>query len=98
MTRLEVFEMHLFDEDAPEERTLCGRDTTGAERRGVRGYLEDRLHDNEVGTVCQHCKDRVAPFMRKIVVELEADERVEEADEYRMLAGTLTRETGQYNN
>ena len=97
LTRSELFEMHLFDEDAPEEEALCGRNTAGTERRGVMGYLEDRLFGNRVGTVCQDCKDRVVPFTRKIINDLEANESVEGADEYRLLAGTLARETGPYD-
>lgn len=90
----EMFEMHLFHEDAAEEQALCGRDTASTERRGVMGYLEDRLYGNRVGTVCQRCKDRAAPFTRKIIDDLEADERMEEADEYRLLADTLAKERG----
>ena len=55
LIRHDVFEMHLFDEDATEEQALCSRDTADTERRGVRGYLEDRLYGNRVGTVCQDC-------------------------------------------
>ncbi len=95
LTRHEVFEMHLFDEDAAEEQALCGKDTDNTERRGVRGYLEDRLCGNRVGTVCQDCEDRDAPFTRKIIDDLEADERLEEAHEYRLLADRLAKERGQ---
>ena len=94
LTRREVLEMHLFDEDAAEELSLCGKDTANTERRGVMGYLEDRLYGNRVGTVCQGCKDRAAPFTGKIIDDLEADERMEEADEYRLLADTLAKERG----
>ena len=95
LTRCELFEMHLFDEDAAEEQALCGKDTADTERRGVRGYLEDRLYGNRVGTVCQDCKDRVAQFTRGIIDDLEADERMEEANEYRLLADTLAKERGR---
>ena len=94
LTRHEVFEMHLFDENAAAEQALCGKDATGTERRGVGGYLEDRLYCNWVGAICQDCKALAAPFTGKIINDLEADGRVEEADEYRLLAGTLARETG----
>ena len=97
LTRCELFEMHLFDEDAAEEQALCGRNTANTERRGVMGYLEDRLYANRVGTVCQGCKDRAAPFTRKIIDDLEADGRLEEADEYRLLADTLAKERGRYD-
>ena len=98
LTRSELFEMHLFDEDAREEEALCGRKTAGTERRSVMGYLEDRLFGNRVGTVCQDCKDRIASFAGKMIDELEANKCVEQADEYRLLAGTLARETGPDDN
>ena len=95
LTRHEVFEMHLFDEGAEEELVFCGKCTDETERRGVGGYLEDRLDGNRVGTVCQDCKDRTAPFTRRIIDDLEADVRMEEANEYRLLADTLAKERGQ---
>ena len=105
LTRREVFEMHLFDEDAAEERVHCGKDTTGTERRGVRGYLEDRLYGNRVGTVCQGCKDRAAPFTRKIIDDLEAEAllgvvshhgsgRVFRFDDHRRAAGSRNQDVG----
>ena len=39
----DVIDMHLFDEDADEEKALCGADTS-KELMGVPGYLEDRVH------------------------------------------------------
>ena len=95
LTRHAVFEMHLFDEDAAVEQALCAKDAPATDRKGVRGYLEDRLYCNWVGTICQDCKALAAPFTGKIIDDLQADGRVEEADEYRLLAGTLARETGQ---
>ena len=56
LTGRKVFEIHLFDEDAAEEQALCGTDTSAIRRRCVRGYLEDRLYGNRVGTVCEMCK------------------------------------------
>ncbi len=93
--RYGVFVMDLFDEDAAEEQALCGKDTLATERRGVRGYLESRLHGCWVGTVCEECKALAAPFAVNISRDLEADERVDEAEEYRELADRLVRETGQ---
>ena len=90
----EMFEIHLFDEDAAEEQALCGTDTTGSERRCVGGYLEDRLYGNRVGTVCEVCKAPAAHFAMNISRDLEADEMEEEAEDYRELAVRLARETG----
>lgn len=93
LTGREVFEIHLFDEDAAEEQALCGTNTHDTERMGARGYLEDRLYDNWIGTVCQDCKVRAVSFTVSIIDGLEAYERVEEAENYRRLAATLSRET-----
>ena len=35
--RREVIEMHLFDEDAIEERALCETDAPSVDRRGIKG-------------------------------------------------------------
>ena len=90
----EMFEIHLFDEDAAEEQTLCGKATTGSGRRCVGGYLEDRLDEIGVGTVCEMCKTPAAHFAMNISRDLEADEMEEEAEDYRELAVRLARETG----
>ena len=98
LTRHEVLEMHQFDEDAAEEQALCGKDTAPTERRGVRGYLEDRLHERWVGTVCEECKALAAPFAVKMSCYLQAEGLVDEAEDYRLLASTLAKETGQHES
>ena len=90
----EVFEMHLFDIDAAEEEALCGVNTTDGDTRGVEGYLDDRLDDNWIGTICEGCKALAAPFATKRGRDLEAEGLLDEAEEYRRLADTLARETG----
>ena len=92
--RCVVGEMHLFDTDAREEKTLCGVDTSADDRRGVDGYLEDRLDGNWIGTVCEGCKSVAAPFAVNRSRNLEADSLLDKAEEYRQLADTLLRETG----
>ena len=92
--RCEVREMHLFDTDAREEKALCGVDASADERRGVDGYLEDRLDGNWIGTVCEGCKSVAAPFAVNRSRDLEAEGLLEESEEYRQLAETLLRETG----
>ena len=99
MTRYQVFEMHLFDENAAEERANCGRDTTRTERRGLKGYLEDRLREAPVGAVCQECKALAMPLAKNIIADmaqnLEDEGRWGEAEDWRQLADTLAKETGQ---
>ena len=90
--------MHLFDEDAAVERALCGEDTDANDRRGVRGYLEDRRDGNRTGTVCQDCQGRAVPFVGNVIEGLEAEGRTEEAGEYRRLAVALAGETGRDGN
>ena len=92
--RYEVREMHLFDTDASEEKALCGVDASADDRRGVDGYLEDRLNGVWVGAVCEGCKALAVPFAVNLTRDLEAEGRLDEAEEYRKLADTLLRETG----
>ena len=92
--RCEVREMHLFDTDATEEEALCGAETSADDRRGVNGYLEDRLDGNWIGTVCEGCKSVAAPFAVNRSRDLEAGDPLDKAEEYRQLAETLLRETG----
>ena len=92
--RREVIEMHLFDEDATEEKALCEVDTSAGDRRGVRGYMEDRLHGLWVGAVCEGCKAPALPFAVSLVHGLESEDLLDEAEEYCQLADTLSRETG----
>ena len=86
--------MHLFDAGARKEEALCGAETSADDRRSVGGYLEDRLHDIEVGTVCQPCKDRAVAFARRLCQEFVAEGRTDETKVYRWLADTLAKETG----
>ena len=92
--RYEVREMHLFDTDASEEKALCGVDASADDRRGVGGYLESRLYGLWVGTICEGCKALAVPFAVNLTRDLEAEGRLDEAEEYRQLADTLLRETG----
>ena len=91
----EVIEMHLSDEEEAEEKALCGADASADYRRSVSGYLEDRLNDADVGTVCEGCKSRSIPFAVNLARDLEAEAPPVEAQEHRELAETLARETGQ---
>ena len=91
--RPEVIEMHLFDEDATEARALCETDALSVYRRGVRGYLEDRLNDIGVGTISEGCKSLSIPFAAEIAQDREAEGLAHEAEEYRQLADMLRRET-----
>ena len=93
-SRYEVREMHLFDTDAREEKALCGVDTSADDRKGVDGYLEDRLYGVSVGTVCERCKALAVPFAVNLITDMEAEGLLDEAEEYRQLADTLLRETG----
>ena len=87
-------EMHLFDTDATEEKALCGANTSADDRRGVNGYLEDRLYGNSVGIVCERCKPLAVPFVLNLSRAPEAEGLLDEAEEYRELADRLARETG----
>ena len=91
-------EMHLFNEDADEEKALCGAETS-YNVRSVRYYLEDRVHGPSVGNVCEACKVLAMPLTEEIieakVEEHEAEGRFDVAEDYRELAETLARETGQ---
>ena len=92
-------EMHLFDENTREEEALCGVETLNEERRSVGFYLEDRVHAPSVGNVCQECKVLAAPLAGEVIKaaieEHEAKGRFDVAEDYRELAETLARETGQ---
>ena len=93
--RFELTEMHLFDADASEKEALCGADTSADCRRSMGGYLEDRLNEIGVGTACEGCKGRAVPFAVNLARDLGAEGLLDEAQEYRELAETLARETGQ---
>ena len=92
--RFQLIEVHLFDEDAAEEQTLCGTETSATGRRGVRGYLEDRLDAIGVGTICEGCKEWAIPFAEAIAQARMAESLAHEAEEYLRLAVMLRRETG----
>ena len=94
-SRYEVMEMHLFDENARREEALCGAGTSAVNRRGVRGYLCERLAKIDVGTVCEGCKAQAIPFAQTIAQDLEAEGLLDEADKYRRLYEKLLKETGQ---
>ncbi len=89
-------DMHLFDEEATEERALCGAETSADYRRSVTGYLEDRLNEARVGTVCELCKGLAVPFAQAMAVDLEAEGFLGEAQDYRQLAEKLASEIQQY--
>ena len=84
--RYEVKEQHVFDEYAAEERALCGDASLSDGRIGVDYYMGRRKDGLGVGTVCEGCKALVPPFARGRSRDLEADGRLDEAQEYRELA------------
>ena len=94
MKKPEAMEMHLADAYADEVRAACGEDTSAHDWRDVYGYLEDRLRGCWVGTICERCKPLAVPFAISRARHREAEGRLDEADEYRVLADTLRRETG----
>ena len=92
--RCEVNEMHLFDENASRERALRGAASAADGRRSVERLPGGPEGGHSVGTVCEGCKTLVMPFARgRSIADLEADGRVDEAEEYRRLADMLLRET-----
>ncbi len=93
--RFEVNEQHLFDENADSERVFCGADTSTEERVSVGYYMEQRKNGLEVGSVCESCKAFTPPFALPLSSDLEAEGMLDEAEEYRQLAETLQKETGQ---
>ena len=92
----EVNEQHLFDENADSERTFCGAGTSTEERVGVCYYMKRRINGLDVGTVCESCKAFAPPFALRLSRDLEAEGMLDEAEEYRRLAETLRKETGQH--
>ncbi len=64
--RYEVIEMHLSDTNAVVPKALCGADTAH-DLRDLKGYLEDRLYEVPVGTVCQDCKALAMPHAEVIL-------------------------------
>ena len=96
--RNEVMEMHLFDVEAAEEKSLCGEDSSSIERISLDYYLEERSHGHWVGTVCQECK-ALAMTLAKVIIndmakDLEAEGRLDDAEDCWKLLYSLARETG----
>ena len=85
--------MHLFDAEAREEEALCGAETSVDDRISLKYYGERRRDNHAVGTVCQPCKDRTVAFAMRLHLELVAEGRTDEAQEYRRLADRLAKET-----
>ena len=88
-------EQHLFDENAPSERAFCGADSSTEERVSVCYYMEQRKNGFDVGTVCESCKAFAPQFALRRSRDLEAEGRLDKAEEYRRLYDTLRKETGQ---
>ena len=87
--------MHLFDEEARDAETLCETEVSVHHLTTVQDYMERRVHDLPLPTVCDGCKALAAPFAENIIRNLETEGLVDEAERYRLLAGTLLRETGR---
>lgn len=90
----EVNEQHLFDENESSESAFCGADSSAGERVSVGYYMEQRKNGFDVGAVCESCKAFAPPFALRLSRDLEAEGMLDEAEEYRRLAGTLRQETG----
>ena len=84
--------MHLIDAEAREEEALYRKETSVDDRISLQYYLERHLDDLAVGTVCELCKSRTVAFAMRLYLELVAEGRTDEAQEYRRLADRLTRE------
>ena len=91
----EVNEQHLIDESAPSEWAFCGADSSTEERVSVGYYMEQRKNGFGVGSVCESCKAFAPPFALRRSRDLEAEGKLDKAQEYRRLYETLLRETGQ---
>ena len=96
--RNEVFESHLFNAEAPEEKALCGGYSSAVERMSVGYYLKERLRGCPVGTVCERCKSLAVPLAVDITKDmaqgLEDKGRLGDAEDCREFAVRLARETG----
>ena len=88
-------EQHLFDENADSEKAFCGADGSTEDRVSVGYYMEQRKNGFDVGSVCEPCKVFAPPFALRLSRDLEAEGILDEAREYRCLAETLRKETGQ---
>ena len=96
--RYKVMDMHLFNDDADEEKALCGAETS-YNVRSVRYYLEDRVCGPSVGSVCQECKVLAVPLAREIIEaaieDHETKGRFDLAEDYDELGKMIAGETGQ---
>ena len=91
--KYEMKTMHLMDTQADEEKALCGANVPADDLTGVDDYMERRKDGLPVGTICELCKPRTVAFAMRLHLELVAEGRMDEAQEYRRLADRLTRET-----
>ena len=91
--RSNLIEMHLFDENAMEEKALCRNDVSVHDLITVQGHLERRRHELSLSTVCNACKGPAVEFARMRSAELADRGKTDEAEAYRRLAVTLSRET-----
>ena len=66
-------EMHLFDAEANEEKGLCGAGGFAHDLTTVQYYLERRMDDGPVGTVCEECKVFAVRWTDRYHRKLEAD-------------------------
>ena len=94
--RREIIVMHLFDEEARDEEAICETEASVHHLTTVQDYIERRVHDLALPTVCEGCKDLAAPFAENLSRDLAAEGLRDEAEEYRQLLGTLRREVGRY--
>lgn len=90
-----VNQQHLFDENADSEKAFCGAESSTEDRVSVDYYLEQRKNGFDAGSVCESCKAFAPPFALRLSRDLEAEGMLDEAEEYRRLAETLRKETGQ---
>ena len=97
--RHKAMEMHLVNRNAGREAAFCGADAPDVELMGVDYYLEQRKDGFGVGNVCQRCKVLAMPLAVEVIeAEIEkheAEGRFDVAEDYRELAQTLAKETGQ---
>ena len=88
-----MIDIHLFDANAREEEALCGAEVSVLDLTTVQDYLERRRHDLSLPTVCSRCKVSAIPFVRMRRSALIEEVMTDEAEIYRRLADTLSRET-----
>ena len=93
LTGRKVFEMHLFDADARGEEALCGTEVSVLNLTTVQDYLRRRGHDLSLPTVCSRCRVSAVPFARMRRSALLDEGMMDEAEIYRWVADTLSKET-----